>query len=257
MQFKNWLEMSSLRDLLKDVPQGKFHPEGPVFKHVRLVRRALDPAIKIFSQEPIFKIYPPVSEADRKVLRLGAWLHDIGKASATTWKSDFGEVLPWKDVQHPETGRWTSVGHEDPEYYEPMLKSLGTPWQKMHQGASEEDRDLVKALIEKHMGYVGDSFSRGFFHTVMDDYGRIRGDRKSKLLIIFKMMDILGREGVSGNEISGFIDGIRKESARRRAFADKEAEKRLPITPEDFIKKLREKGLSATQINNAVKGKFR
>ena len=257
MNFKNWLEMSSLRNLLKDVPQGAiFHPEGPVFKHSRMVRQSLNSAIKIFEQEPLFVDLLPVSNEDRNILRVAAWLHDAGKSSATTWKSPFGEVLPWKDVKHPEGGKWSSVGHEEPEHYEPVLKQLGEPWQGMNHRASAEDRDLVMFLIQKHMGYVGDSASRWFLRMIMDDHGNIRSDRKVKLLIIFKMMDLIGRDTVMLQDAYAFLDVIKKAVIHNRAYWDKEEEKRSPISKKDFIRKLEDKGLSNAQIRVAVKGKF-
>lgn len=45
--------MSLLRSMLRGVPQSpKHHPEGDVYSHVRLVRRSLNDAVKMRSEQP-------------------------------------------------------------------------------------------------------------------------------------------------------------------------------------------------------------
>ena len=124
MNFKQWLEMSSLRDILKDVPQSpKHHPEGTVWAHVRLVRQALPIAEALFEEERRkglpFSDYGPLTGHERKLLRVAAWLHDVGKVAATAWTHPDDSKTPWQDLGNlpDDGGKWQSLRHEEPEYY--------------------------------------------------------------------------------------------------------------------------------------------
>ncbi len=91
--------MSTLRDNLKGVPQDEeFHPEGDVWTHTRAVRRSLDEAMRMTNVM--------LTEEQRNLLRVAAWLHDVGKAHATRMID----------------GRCRSPGHERGRHVKTMLR---------------------------------------------------------------------------------------------------------------------------------------
>jgi hypothetical protein len=256
--------MSSLRDILKDVPQSaKHHIEGTVWKHIRLVRCALPIAEGMFEEErrkgPPFSDYGHITEYERKLLRAAAWLHDVGKASTTAWTHPDGSKTPWQElgVKLPDDGgRLQSLQHEEPDYYEPVLRQLGIVWQGMYEKTSPEDRDILRFLVDEHMGFVGEKVSRGFVHVLMDDRGVLRSDTRVKLLIVFKLMDVIGRGSMMVEEGREFLAEISRATERRRRFWAAQLEKNAPVSREDFVLKLRAKGLTDALIQQAAKGKY-
>lgn len=256
--------MSSLRELLKGVPQSpKHHPEGCVWTHVHLVRKALPIAETMFDEERSkgtpFDAYGPLTDRERDLLRAATWLHDVGKASATAWTHPDGSKTQWWELgdKLPEDGgRLQAIDHEEPEHYEPMLRKLGPPWQRMHEKTLPEDREVLRFLIEKHMGYLGDKVGRSFVHLIMDDRGVLRPERKVKLLIVFKLMDVIGRGTMRESEGRTYLEQIRKVSAQRQRHWAMEAEKNAPIPREEFVARLKDKGLPDALVQQAVKGKY-
>ena len=256
--------MSSLRDILKDVPQSaKHHPEGTVLTHVRLVRRALPIAEGLFEEERHkglpFSDYGPLTGHERKLLRAAAWLHDVGKAATTAWTHPDDSRTPWQELggkMPDDGGRLQSLRHEEPDYYEPVLRQLGIAWQKMYEKTLPEDRDVLRFLVDEHMGFVGEKVSRGFVHVLMDDRGVLRPETRVKLLIVFKLMDVIGRGSMMVDEGREFLVEIRRATERRRRFWAAQLEKSIPISREDFVLKLRAKGLTDALIQQAAKGKY-
>ena len=264
MDFKIWLEMSSLRDILKDVPQSqKWHSEGSVWKHVLMVRKALPVAERLFEEErnrpgSPFNTFSSLTEEDREMLRAAVWMHDIGKADKTVYKLPSGEEIPWQSGPQPEGSKLTSVGHEDAEAYEPLMKKLGPAWQNMHQKASDENKQLLSYLIQNHMHFNRQEgvLARVLARDMIRNDGKFDPQRKHKLLIVFKVMDILGRGGASEKDGQELITDLVKLADKRAEYWKQEEEKRAPISVEDFINKLKAKGLPLSQIKTAVRGKF-
>ena len=271
MGFKVWLEMSSLKDLLKGVPQSaKWHPEGAVWNHVRLVRQALPAAVSMFEKVRADKTSPfcrftPVSKQDEDILRLSAWLHDIGKGSATAYTnpdksrtplSDF-EGFGVEDLMSPDfgQGKWQSIGHETPRHYEPMMGKLGGPWQAMLAKLSPEDKDCLFFVIQKHM----DLDSRTGIHKTLRNQmiggdGKFLNDRKFKLWIIFKLMDVMGRgEGLDRAEGEAAIQMMIASCETKKAVPQPQ---KAPQTPQEMQKMLQAKGLPPEQIRQIIAKKF-
>ena len=161
--------MPSLRDILKPIPQdGEFHPEGDVWTHSRLVRESLEEAIAML---PMFHL----GKADRNLLRIAAWCHDIGKVTATSIRG----------------GRVISPEHDKPKYLNAGLRQLGPRWRKLWNKATFDERKAFTYLCRRHMAV---SDQRGVdpeilraFHS--KDPAR---SRRAKLVIVLMVMDRLG-----------------------------------------------------------------
>lgn len=148
--FYSWLE-SSLRDIIKPISQSpKHHAEGDVFIHTRMVRQQLNDAIAYFRQmtadkNSVFGNFDPtLNQSDINLLRIAAWMHDIGKASATTI----------------DKGRIQAIGHEQPWHFEPMMEKLGEPWKRMYEKASLQDKEDLWYVIQHHMDLKSHGFGR-------------------------------------------------------------------------------------------------
>jgi hypothetical protein len=230
---------------------------------VRLVRQALPIAELLFNEERAkglpFSDYGPLTEQERRLLRAAAWLHDVGKAAATAWTHPDDSKTPWQDLsgRSPDDGgRWQSLRHEEPEYYEPVLRQLGPVWQGMFEKTSAADRDVLRFLVDEHMGFVGEKVGRGFVHVLMDERGVLRPEVRVKLLIVFKLMDVIGRGSMMVEEGREFLAEIRRAAERKRKYWAAQAEKNAPISREEFVEKLRAKGVSDALIQQAVRGKY-
>lgn len=268
MEFKKWLEMSSLRDILKNVPQSAiWHSEGDVFTHTRLVRKTLPVAIKMFEKarsEETFSNLSSVSSEDIMLLKIIAWLHDIGKRSVSGYKYPDKTIEPLsnfpgytaKQLMSPEfgPGKWTAHGHEGPEHYEPQIKKLGPKWQSILDNLSPEDKEIVWFVVPKHMEFTEKGLSRHIKQTIDID-GKFIPDRKIKIWIVFKLMDLMGRgsgmDVASGEEFLNVLIKVAEEKKRKNLRKKVE-----PDNPEDFAKYLQAKGLSPEAIQTAVQGKF-
>lgn len=154
MCFKLWLLKEDMRDLaraysdsLRNVPQdAAHHPEGSVLNHVRLVRKSIltaaselqnlkhDALLGYALSDLDFRL----GEEDIKVLNLAAWLHDIGKSTATTIDS----------VRHSDApsgqGKIQAIGHESPEHYQPMIDRMLGLSPKNLADFYESNRELGK-----------------------------------------------------------------------------------------------------------------
>lgn len=130
MGFRDFLEMSSLRDLLGNIPQNpKHHPEGNVLTHTRMVRRSIEDAIAILKQSQqnpqssLKKVDFDLTKEDRDILRVAAWMHDIGKVTATA-------MTPSKGIQ--------SIAHETPEHFIANMRKLkGGQWENIWNSAKD------------------------------------------------------------------------------------------------------------------------
>ena len=154
------------------VPQdARFHPEGDVWTHVLLVRRALDDAIAMTRE-----LFPEVgSDEDRCLLRIAAWVHDLGKAAAT-------KVVG---------GRYVAPGHEKSDRFNEVFRRLGEPWKKLWASTSYEDRKTLLYVVTRHMGV---SDQRGLEARIARNL-RSREEflrRRAWLAVAFMVMDRLG-----------------------------------------------------------------
>jgi len=248
LNFKSWLE-GSLRDIIQPIQQSpKHHAEGDVFVHTRMVRQQLQSAIAYFQQLAVDKdsvfgnLDRQLSPADVNLLRIGAWLHDIGKASATT----------------DDSGKIQAIGHEQPAHFEPMMKKLGSPWQQMYEKASAEDKEDLWFIIQQHMS-LQPHFPRKFLRQLLDATGKFKNDRRVKLLLILIMMDQSGRislGGLNGDAALPEIAGRMRQSAMDFQSTIKPQKEKSSDDPTTFANDLMTKGLDQGTIRKAYFGKF-
>lgn len=257
--FKNWLE-ASLRNIIEPVPQSPIHHgEGNVWIHTRMVRQQLNSAISHFVELTANKnsafsnLNPNLTPAEINILKIGAWLHDIGKASATTIDGE-----PWENAT--TNGVIKAIKHEDPEHFELGMKRLGEPWQSMYQKASTEDKNDLWFVIQNHMS-LRQAFGRKTIKNLVDETGKYKNDRRIKLLLILILMDQSGRTKIG--EPSG-IQALPKISNKMNQSAlDYQSKKTnnpvslpSPNDPQAFVDSLRNSGKSSHQIRQAFRGKF-
>jgi hypothetical protein len=261
MRFKNWFLVKENRkelasqysNLLKNVPQDPHHhPEGNVLIHTQLVRKAIPKAIQELTN---LKLIPPFSKIlehlnftvtaeEMQILFMSAWLHDIGKASATK--------------TNPDTGKIQAIGHQDPEHYLPQLD-------KIKDFASQETIDfylknskVINFLIERHMDFVNkDGFPSSFIKANFEK-GVIKNSQEIKLLLILMWADKMGRK--PENTILSAI----QKNAERLQVSSERSQKFKPIvqkdsfsgTPKEFNDLLLSKNLNPLQRKIALKNKF-
>lgn len=262
--------MSSLRDLLTGVPQSpRWHPEGDVWAHTRLVRRSLEPAIQAYNASPLSQIMGPVTGEDTYLLRIAAWLHDAGKSSATAWTNPDDSKTPWTDFQkqgfnvrqmmspgfgQPD-GKWQALGHEDPEHYEPSVNKLGPKWQSILQSLPPEDQNILQFLVQQHMRFGDDGPHASVINQMFDAQGNVVKDRGTKLLFILKLMDNMGRDVDSGRA-ENLLQSVMSAIEYKRTQAERQAARRGPEDREGFIQWLRAKKLPEDQIATILRNKF-
>lgn len=187
MKFIDYVLESSLRKILKVVPQNsKHHSEGDVFTHTRMVRSRLPLALDFINKEKIKQdtifsnVNTNLTKSEERILKLAAWFHDIGKASATQTDS--------------ETGKITAHGHESPKHYLPMLDKLSGSLKQLYEILTLEEKDILYFVIDNHMSLqVPHGFPRKIYDKIFDENGKIKNEPKAKLLIIFIIMDRTGR----------------------------------------------------------------
>ncbi len=264
--FHQWLEMSSLRDILKDVPQDPtHHPEGPVFTHTRMVRYAMDRAIEILREaqaqpgSAFANLNLDLTQDEKNILRMAGWMHDIGKAGATTLKAG-DEDIPWTEKPDPSTGRWRAISHETPEFYEPQLQKLqGSMWQPIWDKSSEKDKEDFFFVVQHHMGLrtqAATGFGKRLSNQWIDEKGQYKNERKIKLLLVLVLMDRLGRgvpdpEGTATQAIADMQAGA-QEAQRRKSRPQTGLP--APDDPLQFLQALVDKPIEVKKV--AFQGKF-
>lgn len=259
ISFKSWLE-TSLRDIIEPVPQSPVHHgEGNVWIHTRMVRQQLNAAISHFVEltsdknSAFSNLDPSLRPEEINILRIGAWLHDIGKASATTIGGEH-----WENAL--TDGIIQAIKHEDREHFELGMKRLGEPWQSMYQKSSPEDRNDLWFIIQNHMS-LKDRFGRNIIKNLVDETGKYKNDRRIKLLLILILMDQSGRikaDEPSGAQAMPDISNRMNQSAieyktKRSSNSNKPP---APNDPQAFVNMLRSSGKSPYEIKQAFKGKF-
>jgi len=262
--FNEWLVESSLRQQLK-VPQNpKHHPEGGVDRHTMMVRSALEPAIKILQEKqkddpngPLSNLDLSFTSEDVNVLRLAGLLHDIGK----------GDTLDPKTL--------SAHGHEDPENFEKAMQRLGPAWHNMYGQANSMDKEDLWWVIKYHMSLKDEQGfqNKSLKKELLDDQGKYKSDRKIKLLLVFLLMDRMGRGGESGipwqkakqfaqsnaSAAERGLGGIDTTAHVYKKDLDKisaRASKPMSNDPVDFVASMREKGKPNEIIKSALKGRF-
>ena len=242
LNFKNWLMENSLRDILSGVPQDPgHHPEGDVFTHTRMVRQQLDKAIAVLKSaqqrpdNPFQNLDFDLDKEERQILRVAAWMHDIGKKTATTLNVD-GQHTPWQDAGDPSQGRWQALGHETPFHYKPQMRKLGAIWQSIWRNTDPEAKKDVLFIINHHMGLRGSKqagVSRKTLNKWIGKDGQYQNRRRLKLLLVFIVMDQTGRDlpdldAVAGRATAG-MQGIASDVQKRQNRASKQPASDDPI----------------------------
>jgi hypothetical protein len=208
MNFKNWLiNESSLRDMLTPVPQNPtHHSEGNVFVHTRMVRKSLDSAKSLLEKEsnvfPFTNISFYLNEKEEKMLKICAWLHDIGKASATT--------IDGKHWSLGGNGKIQAIGHDKADHYMPNIDKIPIA-RKILDNLSDKELEDIYFCIDNHMGLRDGLFSKKIMSRILENNGNYKNERKIKLLLYLIVMDWCGR-------ISGEKGGIKGGMAAVEGF---------------------------------------
>jgi hypothetical protein len=265
MIFREWLLMEDMRDLaraysdaLKDVPQNiDHHPEGSVLNHVKLVRKSIvaaaDELQRLKSNPELREVLADMDfrldSEDAKVLNLAAWLHDIGKASATTVDGIF------HGHAKGTPGKVQAIGHERPEHFEPQIERLMGFAPDSLASFYSSHRDLLHFLIERHMDFAQGGFGKDFVTTFFSD-GRANNDRRLKLLLVLMWADKMGRGKLPN--LTDNISKLKKASKKSRSIhaAAERASKPFSGTEEDFRVVLKARGLDDASIDAAAAAKF-
>ena len=270
LNFRTWLEMSSLRDILSGVPQEpSHHPEGDTFTHVVMVRKSMDQAVELFraaqqKQGNAFeKLNFNLDDTERQILQVTAWMHDIGKAGATTFR--VGDThIPWQQAHNTEfsQGRWQALQHERPKYYMPQMRRLADTsrmWQSIWRNTEGAAKKDVLFIINHHMD-LRHASAEGLPKSLANQWigadGQYVNRRRVKLLLVFFLMDRLGRGEAVGpvanaNEAIGLLQRAAERVKSRR---NKPQNAPAPDDPVEFLKSLG--GKPDWVIPQAFKGKF-
>jgi hypothetical protein len=266
MNFGEWMMTEGMRDVakaysdaLRDVPENpEHHPEGTTLKHVKLVRRAITVAaqeLQNLKSTPVFSdilsdLDFRLAADDRQVLVMAAWLHDIGKTTATT----IGGV-PFRDAGE-QTGKIQAIGHEKPEHYGPQVEKMLAVAPESTRRFYESNRDLINFLVERHMDFA----HGGFPNRVISDFfvdGRLKDDRRMRLLLVLMWADKMGRAKTA--DLAKNIDKLRLASEKSRDIArrsQRTAKGAFDGGADEFRNMLKAKGLPDSAIEAAVRSKF-
>lgn len=235
MSFREWLDESTLRKLL-DVPQNpQHHGEGSVYIHSKMVLAQLENAIETLQKaqkttDSLSNLNLNFTPEDKKVLRLAALLHDIGKGPTTTI-----EGKPWKDNPDGDLTTAKSIDHESPEHFNSAMRELlkSPLWQKIYNSLSFDDKKDLWFVIRNHMALHDVGFSKRLTNRYMDENGRYRDERRIRLLLVFIIMDRTGRIGRTSN----YIDKYELTGQLKRQKMAVSANKSIPAPndPREFI----------------------
>lgn len=255
--------------MLQGVPQEpSHHPEGDVLTHIKLVRKAIPKAIRILqdaSRNPSHPVYPVIGDVDfslnneeMDILKMSAWLHDIGKASATTVGGVFWHETD-KDLSKLK-GRIQSIGHDRPEHFMPQIMKLSPLASKDVYDFYKKHESLINWLIENHMVlYSGQGFPkrivREYFHN-----GKMLNQTPIKLLVILILSDKLGRgPAVVEKGINQLFDGLLKSSEVSKRMYKKQqsgVKEKFSGSVEEFVQMLLSKNVNPSVIVKSTLNKF-
>lgn len=250
---------SAFKSKLHGIPQDPVHhPEGDVLTHTRLVRKAIPRAIQELKQAqvgPLRNVLQgidfQISPEEEKILALAAWIHDIGKTTATTIGGK-----PW---QQGGEGRIQAIGHQDKEHFLPQLKDLEGFAPEETKQLYLTNQGLINWLVEHHMDFTsGQGFSKKFIADNFD--GAVAKAGPMKLLLILMWADKMGRrpEDTLAKAIEGNTKNLlaSSEIGRIRAANIARQKGQFQGSPEDFAQMLKSKMTDPRQRLNAIKGKF-
>jgi len=267
MKFKEWFQAESAKELarqysqsLKPIPQDpKHHPEGDVLTHIKLVRKSIPQAIsyllQLKSKEPWSTILQDIDivpdARQMEILKLSAWLHDIGKIPTTTITTDSG-TRHW--TEPGDAGKIRSLRHEDPQFYQPEIDKLADITPPEIRKTYEENRSLFDFLIQRHMDVSKGGFPKSFVAEYFKN-GKLIPDEKIKLLLILIYSDKMGRNPQSQESIDKNDQALIAASEKSKINAEKNKQPKFG-TPQEMIQSLKTKNLPISQISKAVKDKF-
>ena len=247
---------------LKNVPQDPVHHrEGNALIHTQLVRKAIPKAIqelKILQQTPelsniLSNIDFSISNEELKILYLSAWLHDIGKATATTIGGQ-----PW--TNQGASGKIQSIGHQDAKHYLPQLEKLKNFAPSETFNLYIKNKDLINFIIEHHMDFTsGTGFSKSFVSKHFDGE-KVKNTPEMKMLLILMWADKMGRkpEETIADAIEKNVKNLYASSEKSQKILNniKNQSKSFEGSPEEFAQILKLKQMNKNQKIQALKGKF-
>jgi len=275
MSFKLWLLdedsrslAKSYADLLKNVPQDKeHHPEGDVLTHVKLVRKSIPNAVRrlnvLKGTAPFSAVLEDMdfnlSSQELQILYISAWLHDIGKATATTIGGVNYEFLRQMDIQYQtDPSKIRSIGHDHSSHYSPLISNLSRFAPPQTKALYEENKEIVDFIIDHHMqlGQFSKSFIREHFEG-----GKAINTQKLKLLLVFMWADKMGRtpdsveKAMAENERK--LLNCSNESIKQKQNQEKTMTRQKSFSdPGAMAAQLIQNGLSKESVQKALKGKF-
>lgn len=269
MRFSDWLQIEGRRELaqqfkgkLHGVPQEpSHHPEGDALAHTRLVRKAIPRAIQ--ELKSLQQTHPQLShvlsdldfdidQEEMEILKISAWLHDIGKATTTT----IGGV-PYQKATEP--GKIQSIGHQNPDHYMPQIEDLEDVAPPETIELFKKHEPLIRFIVDHHMDFVAEKFSRGMADEFFHD-GKVINDPRIKLLLITMWSDKMGRKPEE-MVLKGVAKNVGKlaksaEFAQQRQTRRDNQPKPFEGGPDTFRAMLQSRGLDPASIEKAVQNKF-
>lgn len=248
---------------LHGVPQDPgHHPEGDALIHSRLVRKAVPRAMQELQvaqttpEHPLYDILSQInfrlSPQEEQLVVLAAWLHDIGKSTATTIGGE-----PWRQGGE---GRIQAIGHQDKKHYLPQMQKLQSVAPPETVELYMQNEELINWLIEHHMDFVGgQGFSRNFITDNFDGH-RVQDSLRMRLLLILMWSDKMGRKPEDT-----ILASIEKNTQRLVRSSERGAQRQANIArqtpafegdPAQFAAMLKGRQMAPNQRFGALKGKF-
>jgi hypothetical protein len=265
--------MTALRTTLNNVPQDPtHHPEGTVWKHTVMVRKALPMALQVareaFRGVSCLSLWKDeLTTEEIGVLRASAWMHDIGKSVTTTLYHNGDHIefsehpLICQALANNDQGKWKSLKHDHPKNFKKALRSLkGSLWEKVWDNASFEAKKDFLFLISTHMTLrhakakktLG--FGRKLSRKWINEDGRYKNKRRVKLLVLLIVMDSLGRDIPEAKSSVNLIINSLISGAHFVMRRPEPQSKPAPNDPIKFLSMLKEKPDNV--IRRAFLGKF-
>ena len=265
MRFREFLETrqelaTAFKSKLHGVPQDPdHHPEGDVLIHTRLVRKAIPKAIQELQSAqagPLRNVLAgmnfSLSPEEVKIISMAAWIHDIGKQTATTIDGN-----PWRQGG---TGKIQAIGHQDPEHFLPQLQDLEGVAPEETKQLYVKNKELLDWLVSHHMDFAsGQGFSKNFVAENFDGE-RVKPTQQMKLLLILMWSDKMGRrpEDTIARAVQKNTQNLLRSSERSGKRAANIARQSVSFGggPEEFAQILKGRSMAANQRYQAMRGKF-